>query len=243
MTWVALGVLVLAGFALMVLSWNGTVSGKPRPVMMIMQWLLICAAGIYLFLLAVKKAHRLWVTEERRRQQSEAIARRSAREEGSRTKDKKKLDPTASARKVLRRLDPESLPEDFAKALIDNLASELEIMSAVVYLRDKKIYRPLASYALVASEEPYSFREGEGLSGQAAESMQVRVLTQLPEAHREVYSGLGRAEPAYLAIAPFTKGGKSRMLVECTGYRHEPHDIENMFKILTRELSAKKPGK
>ncbi len=65
------------------------------------------------------------------------------------------------------------------------------------------------------------------------------VLTQLPEDFLEVYSGLGKAKPAYLAIVPLIHKSRTLAVLECTGYRFDPHDIENMFRIYSRDIMEK----
>jgi hypothetical protein len=91
----------------------------------------------------------------------------------------------------------------------------------------------------VSSHEPYEFKSGEGLTGQAARNQQLLVISQIPEDYMEVYSGLGKALPSYLAIVPLIHKGHTIALIECTGYKHSPQEIENMFRILAREMMNK----
>ena len=48
------------------------------------------------------------------------------------------------------------------------------------------------------------------------------VLTRLPEDYLEVYSGLGKAQPSYLAIVPLIHKGRTIAVLECSGYRYDP---------------------
>jgi two-component system chemotaxis sensor kinase CheA len=100
-------------------------------------------------------------------------------------------------------------------------------------------FQAVSSYALANPREPYSFKEGEGLSGQAAANRQIMMLTNLPEEHLEVYSGLGKARPSYLAIVPLIHKEKTIAVLECSGYRYAPGDIESMFRIFSRDLMEK----
>jgi len=120
-----------------------------------------------------------------------------------------------------------------------NLARDLEIMSGVYYLEEQGEFKTISTYAMVSSMEPYSFKPGEGLTGQVSRNQQILVLTRLPEGHLEVYSGLGKAAPSYLAIVPLVRQGKTVAILECSGYRYEPGEIENMFRILARDLMDK----
>lgn len=239
-TWVALAILITGSVMLLVLSWNSRFPDPPSPALMIMTWALMVAAGIFLFMLAVKKAHRLWIDESRSRE-----ARKSEEEKQQLTGKKKKsadpqkLDINASARKLLRRVPDGASLEEAGKMLLQLLAGELEIMSGIFYVKKKDTFRAVSTYAIVSTGEPYSFREGEGLSGQVARNQHVMVLTRLPEGHLEVYSGLGKAKPAYLAMVPLVRRNRTVAVLECSGYRYEPQDIENMFRILSRDLMQK----
>ena len=239
LTWVAIGVLLTAGLGLMVVSWNGSLSGSPSPSLMVLLWVCMVASGIYLFLLAVKKAHRLWVDEERRLSQSEASSPEPSSQAESKAKDTHTLDFAATARKLVRRFPEDASLEESGKALMKNLAGELEIMSGILYIRKKQQFEASVTYALASPTEPYSFKEGEGLSGQAARSQQIMVLTRLPEDHLKVYSGLGKSEPSYLAIVPLVHKQKTIAVLECSGYRYDSFAIENMFRIFARDLMEK----
>lgn len=239
MTWVALGVLLISGVLLMAVSWNGIISTSPSPSQMVMLWTLMSASGIFLFMLAVKKAHRQWVDEERnlKEKESEETSLSSRKKDSS--KDNQALDFAGMVRKLVRRTPENASWEDVGKGLLKNLSRELEIMSGVFYLRKKAGFEAVAAFALLSHTEPYTFKEGEGLTGQVAKNQQLMVLTQLPEDYLEVYSGLGKAKPAYLAIVPFIHKNRTVAVLECTGYRFNPHDIENMFRIYSRDLMEK----
>ncbi len=239
MTWVAFGLLLCSGLGLMILSWNGALSGAPSPSLMVGLWLIMTAAGIYLFMLAVKKAHRIWIDDERSKKEAEEAKAREVARTRSSSREEKALDVVSTARKLVRRIPEEEPLAKSGMKLLKNLASELEIMSGILYIRGKNDFSAVATYALATSEEPYSFIEGEGLTGQAAANQQIMVLTHIPEEHREVYSGLGKSEPSYLAIVPLVFQEKTIAVLECSGFRYETHDIEAMFKVFARDLMAK----
>jgi len=238
-TWVALGVLLICGLLLMAVSWNSILTATASPARMVLLWALISASGIYLFMLAVKKAHRQLVDKERSLREVEANrkSRRSEKKDASRISQE--LDFGSTARKLVRRVPENASLEEAGKEILKNLARELEIMSGIFYIRKKKGFEPGPSYALPALTEPYSFKEGEGLTGQSAKNQHLMVLTHLPEETIEVYSGLGKSVPTYLAIVPLIHKNKTVAVLECSGYRYNPHDIENMFRIFSRDLMEK----
>ncbi len=238
-TWIALALLLAGSVMLLVLSWNRLFPDPPSPALMILSWAVIAASGIFLFMLAVKKAHRQWI-DESRAQEAQRLAmleRRAERKE--KTDDPRKLDFVALAAKLVRRIPEGTSVEETGKLLLRHLAREVEIMSGIFYMKKKDLFHALSTYALPTPEEPAPFAEGEGLTGQAARNRHVTVMTRLPEAYLEVCSGLGKAQPAYLAIVPLVRKNRTVAVLEFSGYRHEPHDIENMCRILARDLIQK----
>ena len=235
LTWVCMAVLLLASLALLILGWNGSALGRAFPVLMILSWLLISFSGIFLFLMAAGRTHRQLKQEEEKTTNAE-----QAVEHGSgRRKQGKEIDRVALARKMVRRSPEGESLEDTGKVLMQVLARELEIMSGIFYCREENGFKEVATYALRADSGLRSFQPGEGLPGQAARNRQIMVLTRLPEGYLEVMSGLGKGEPAWLALVPIVLENQTEGLLECTGYRHNPEDIEATFRIFSRDLSAK----
>ncbi len=235
-TWASLILLLAGTIFLVAISWNSRVTGSFSPPLVVVLWLLISASGIYLFLLAVKKAHRQWITEKRDLEKIKALAGKSAQETNPSIHI---MDFAAVARKLVRRTPENAALEELGKGLLKNLARELEIMSGIFYVEKEGTFEAVSTYALVASSHPYEFKTGEGLTGQAARNQQLMVLSQLPEGYLEGYSGLGKALPSYLAIVPLVHMGRTIALIECSGYRYKPHDIENIFRIFSRDLMIK----
>ena len=239
LTWLALVLLLSCSTLLVILSWNSKITGPISHAWLVVLWFLVSLSGIYLFMLAVKKAHRQWITEKRDLEQTEReeIKKKSVKSGSSR--ESKGLDFASAARKLVRRIPENIAREQLGSFLLKNLARELEIMSGIFYRQQRGVYKAVATYAMASSTEPYTFKSGEGLSGQVAKNQQVLILTRLPEGHLEVYSSLGKAAPSYLAIVPLVHKGKTIAVLECSGYRYDPGDIENMFKIMARELMDK----
>lgn len=239
LTWIALVLLLLCGTLLVAAAWNSRVSGDFSPALVMLLWILICLSGIYLFMLAVKKAHRQWITEKREEEKEEAKEKQKTSGAGGSSRQNKDLDFAASARKIVRRIPDNIVMDQLGKQLLKNLARELEIMSGIFYSESKGVYTAQATYAMTSSTEPYTFKSGEGLTGQAARNQQLMVLNRLPEGYTEVYSGLGKAAPGYLAIVPLVHKGRTIAVLEFTGYRYEPGAIENMLRIFARDLMDK----
>ncbi len=239
LTWVSMALMIICSTLLVACAWNSQLRGTVSPSLITLLWIGISAPGIFLFMLAVKKAHRQWIDEERNQERLKITARELKARSSKASRENKALDFAAASRKIVRRVPQNIDPEQLGKLLLKNLARELEIMSGVYYREQKGEFIAEATYAVVSTTEPYTFKSGEGLSGQAAKNQQVMLLTRLPEGHLEVYSGLGKAPPAYLAIVPLVHKGKTMAVLECSGYRYEPDAIENMLRIFARDLMDK----
>jgi hypothetical protein len=238
-TWVALSVLLICSTLLVALAWNSRISASFSPTIITLLWLSISSSAIYLFLLAVKKAHRQWINEERQEQEERTIAEKERVSMKKPIAGKQQMDFASIARKLVRRIPEHIDIEELGKLLMKNLARELEIMSGVYYVEKNGTFEETATYALVSTEGQLSFKFGEGLCGQVARNRQLMVLTRLPEEYLAVYSGLGKAAPAYLAIAPLVYKNRTIALLEFTGYRYDAHEIENMLRIFSRDLMDK----
>ncbi len=116
-------------------------------------------------MLAVKKAHRQWIDEKRNMKDREAESKKISTEKKDTSKENPRLDFGAVARKLVRRTPDKASLEELGKALLKNLSREMEIMSGIFYLRKKGSFVAIASYALASHSEPYTFKEGEGLTG------------------------------------------------------------------------------
>lgn len=239
LTWIALSVLLICCTLLVALAWNSRILATFSPSSIILLWVSISSSAIYLFLLAVKKAHRQWITEERQDLEKQGAAEKEMQSKRASSEGKQQMDFASIARKLVRRIPEKIALEELGKLLMKNFARELEIMSGVYYVEKNGTFEETATYALVKAEGPLSFKSGEGLTGQVARNRQLIVLTQLPEEHLEVYSGLGKAKPAYLAITPLVYKNKTIALLEFTGYRYDAPEIEKMLRVFSRELMDK----
>jgi two-component system chemotaxis sensor kinase CheA len=241
LTWVSFVVLMACSTLLVAIAWNSRITGGVSPTPLTLLWIGISISGIYLFMLAVKKAHRQWINEKRELEKEAREAKRKSSDPKSSSQEKKALDFAAVARKMVRRVPENSniAQEQLGMLLLKNLARELEIMSGIYYVEKRGKFLAEATYASAVTIEPHTFKSGEGLPGQVAKNQQLMILTSLPQDYLEVHSGLGKAPPNYLAIVPLVHKGKTRAVLECSGYRYEPGDIENMFKIFARDLMDK----
>jgi len=239
LTWVAFIVAVLDSVILLAMTWNSRYMEAATPVTMILLWIILIASLSYLFWFAVKLTFSDF-------QNVKQDVKHDIETSKSTIADPKKSDPVpeilnieATVRKILRGVSEELENEEKGSIILGNMAKELEIMSGLVYFRDSQgLFRAEARYAIRKSDEPYSFREGEGLTGQVVKNRHVTVFSNIPADYMEVSSGLGSGKPGYLAIVPVMKGKQTYMVIECSGFKYSISVLERIFNMISRQLST-----
>jgi signal transduction histidine kinase/CheY-like chemotaxis protein/CHASE3 domain sensor protein len=109
-----------------------------------------------------------------------------------------------------------------AQATLDHVARYLDGVVAALYVReDGGAMRRVASYGFAASwaGQQQVFGPGESLIGQAVREDRMLALDDLPPDYIKVSSGLGRAAPRQLLIAPFRNEGEINGVIEI-GFLH-----------------------
>lgn len=233
LTWLALIIVIVTVTLLVILS----LRNYAEPIILFLLWGLTAVASVYLF----TGASRQGISMTTGRIESTAAGKASAGEgQPDRKKDSNLLDIQSVANKIVRRVTPGPDPEQWGKQLLDQIVDELEIMSAVFYYRNTDdIFIARATFAYPHAEEPFRFLEGEGLPGQVARSRLPVFYRTIPDNYNEVFSGLGSAQPAYLAILPLVVSDKTIAVMEFAGFRFASENLEQLFQILSRDLSQK----
>lgn len=200
-------------------------------------WIIVIASGIYLFIYASKEILRMELAKKESESADDQPVIKKEKQSKSET-DVLNIDPVA--RKIVRRVPLEKDPSEWGHELLKMLSTELEIMSGVFYFRNKKNnFESVATYAFAHAHQPYTFTEGEGLTGQVALNKLNAVYTTIPDEYSKVFSGLGKVKPKYLAMIPIVVKEKCIAVIECAGFRFTGAEIEQLFQIVARELSAK----
>jgi hypothetical protein len=119
--------------------------------------------------------------------------------------------------------------------ILANLAKHLGFVQGILYIREQsgELFTPEGEYALTG-QKPASFRKGEGLAGQVAESMTPMVLYDIPEQYFTVESALGSSKPSFLLLTPLIFESECYGVFELSSFK-KPDDLTN--KIMQR-LSA-----
>ncbi|MEA3462872.1 MAG: hypothetical protein U9R49_13380, partial [Bacteroidota bacterium] len=95
-TWVSLVVMLTCSTLLLVSAWNSRITSNFAPSLAMLLWILMAVSGIYLFMLAVKLAHRQWINEKEEAEKEEAESKRPSTAASGSSREKKELDFAAS---------------------------------------------------------------------------------------------------------------------------------------------------
>ncbi|HEU4375465.1 MAG TPA: CHASE3 domain-containing protein, partial [Telluria sp.] len=117
-----------------------------------------------------------------------------------------------------------------AQATLDHLTRYVDGLVAAMYVReDGGAMRRVATYGFAESwaGQNQVFQPGESLVGQAVREDRLLALEELPPDYIKVSSGLGRAAPRQLVIAPVRNEGEINGVIEI-GFLHQtkPRDLE-----------------
>lgn len=235
-SWIALGITIAGATLLLLLagSENSTATGP----LLLFAWAVTVSAALFLFVIASGMILRKSAIE----QPSEEKIRHFRSDK--KTAGKKELfDIQGTAGKIVRRLSINDSPKEWGSQLLHLLVAELEIMSGIFYHKnDQNLFESLSTFAYPNPTEPYTFTEGEGLTGQAAKNRQVAIFRSIPDEYRAVFSGLGSGKPSYLAVVPILIENEPVAVIEIAGFRWAEENLEQFFQIIARELAEKISG-
>jgi len=139
----------------------------------------------------------------------------------------------AGVANLAERLQGDPRIESLSEQLLSSLGEYLGARVGLIYTVEGSILQRQAGYALPpgASHPAERIDLGSGLTGQAARDNRV-CITPVPAGYLDVASGLGRAQPAHLLIAPMAAGGRVHGVIEFAFFR-EVHasDVELLRRI------------
>ena len=115
------------------------------------------------------------------------------------------------------------LLKNYEKTTNENFLSKIckkfEFSQAIAYKKQKDIYIPIAKYAYFADDEPSTFKEGEGLLGQAVKNKKQFILDDIPEGYAEIVSGLGKGNPKEILMQPIFSDNNVIGIIEFASFK------------------------
>lgn len=126
--------------------------------------------------------------------------------------------------------------------LLSSVCRELEASQAIIFVakryEGKRILELFATYAYhIAESKTFHYEFGEGLAGQAAKEGKQVVIKNIPDGYVTVLSGLGKASPAELLIAPVIYDEQVVAVIEIASFKRFTRSDEALVTEVTRLIS------
>ena len=131
------------------------------------------------------------------------------------------------------RIQGEQSLERLGEEVLAFLAEYLDAKVGAAYARgDDGLYRRVAGYALEATSQASPVRPGETLLGEAAKRKRAIRVESVPQGYLPITSGVGRAAPRELVVAPAVVDGDVHGVVEVGLLREvESADLELLDRV------------
>ncbi len=132
-----------------------------------------------------------------------------------------------------------SSDKNFFEELLKIFSKEFYIVQGLIYVKGKDKFKMTASYAIYGNKKINEFSEGQGIPGQVAKDMKIKIITDIPEDYINVVSGLGACSPQNLLFIPIVSGNETIALIEATAFDKFPENLELYYNELNSALVKK----
>jgi len=120
----------------------------------------------------------------------------------------------AGLMRLSERMTGEHSLERLGDGIVDTLCTYLGAQVGAIFVEDGGVYHRRGNFAVAPDAVVERFTAGDGLLGQAVKDARRFVVSDVPEGHFAVDSGMGRSAPRHLAIAPAVADGHVHAVVE-----------------------------
>ncbi len=208
-----------------ILFWNSTVK---QTIDQNLIWLIIMfIANIVLILLLFGLAYKSSDMKARNNAIQSAVNEERTKILTAIEEEKKKtekVDFGKDIKTVIRKLIPSSKIKNidsYCRKLLVNLAGEFELTQGIIYLRNTKgkEFKPVATFAIKDEDKIQPFEAGIGLNGEVAKSKEILHLSEIPDEYFDTESGLGKAKPKNILIAPIVSSGRTIGVIEMGSFK------------------------
>ncbi len=147
---------------------------------------------------------------------------------------------TATLSKILQEADDIKIA---SASILETIAKEIEICQGVLYVTDEKesgkFLWGAAAYAYHKLESEIDQPQfGVGLVGQTAQEKKSLYINELPNGYIDVVSGLGKAQPSFLALIPLMYSGEVLGVIELASFSEFKDKDKELFEGIKYALGA-----
>jgi hypothetical protein len=138
-------------------------------------------------------------------------------------------------------------PDKILETALRAVCNQLEACQGAVYVarkdQQKRFIEMRASYAYMKPDsQTIRYEFGEGLAGQIAKEGKSTILNSVPDGYIKIISGLGKATPKHLILAPVIAEEKVLGLVEIASFtafsRQHQEITQQAFAMLAEHFKA-----
>ena len=150
--------------------------------------------------------------------------------------EEKVSDTELKIKRIISDSENVSSDKNFYEELLKIFSKEFYIVQGLFYVKGKDKFKMSASYAIYGNKKINEFSEGQGIPGQVAKDMKIKIITDIPEDYINVVSGLGTCSPQNLLFIPIVSANETIALIEVTAFDKFPNDLELYYSELNSAL-------
>jgi GAF domain-containing protein len=128
----------------------------------------------------------------------------------------------------------------FCNKVLGNLAKQMGFVQGILYMKQAngELFDATGEYALT-DRKPPSFKIGENLPGQVAESKSMMIIYDIPENYFRISSGLGSSKPRFLLLAPVLFQEECVAVLELAAFKKPDETTGRVLDKLSSELGTR----
>ena len=134
---------------------------------------------------------------------------------------------------------PQSLTlEKFTESILANIAKVSELVQGVFFIKNPitNEFEAKGKYAYFSDQLPPIFKEGETIPGQVAKDKKLLNITNIPQNHFNIISGLGKGIPSNLIVIPILDKENTIGIIELATFKPYDKEFEKLFEKLSLML-------
>ena len=134
---------------------------------------------------------------------------------------------------------PQSLTlEKFTESILANIAKVSELVQGVFFIKNPSTneFEAKGKYAYFSDQLPPIFKEGETIPGQVAKDKKLLNITNIPQNHFNIISGLGKGIPSNLIVIPILDKENTIGIIELATFKPYDKEFEKLFEKLSLML-------
>ena len=245
-SYLALTVMTLTMLLSFAALWNSLLSSEVKHEgWVIVFFLLSFVSGLFLFFLAFRSTDAR-ALENMKKESFEAgkgeilleIEKRNKSERTEQKIEEEDIEKTADG--ILTGIKSTRTETGLCSKILTNLANQLGFVQGIVYVKEAngELFHVCSEYALTG-KKPGSFRVGEGLPGQVAESKTMMTVYDIPENYFDISSGLGSSKPRFLLLVPVVFKEECMAVLELATFRKPDEITGRVLNKVSAELGIR----